>query len=274
MGCITLLSDFGMQDASAAIAKGILMQHIPKIPVIDISHEISPYHMGQAAYVASSAYSSFPKGAIHLLLFDLFSETAPKLVVAFHNEHYFFAPDNGIIPLMLGCNPDKSWLITSFTEGARYGNWLHHCANAIAKMQERPIDQLDYAKTTLIDAPKIYLPKLVNEATLLCDVAHIDHYENVALNINKQMFDKFVAGRKFEIRFKQTEVITKLANNYSDVENGEKLCRINGNNTLEIGINRGNAASLFGLKLGSSNNNIKINILNDSPYSSNELQIR
>ncbi len=270
MGCITLLSDFGMQDASAAIAKGILMQYTPELPVIDISHEISPNHMGQAAYVASAAYSAFPKGSYHLLLFDLFSEIAPKLVIAEHDGRYLLAPDNGIISLILGQTPKNAWIIKEFKKDGKYSDWVHFSAQIIASLQNRKLEDSGLTAYILKDSPSIYLPILADSQTLICDVAHIDHYGNAILNINKHKFGAFIAGRKFEIHFKQTERLSKIANNYSDVEDGEKLCRINSNNTLEIGINRGNAASLFGLKLGGRNNNIKIIKLNDSPNSTNE----
>ena len=102
MACITLLSDFGLQDASVAIAKGILMQHAPGLPIFDISHDIKPFHSGQAAYLLSSAYKNFPAGTCHILLFDLFSETNPRLVLCEHMDSYFLAPDNGLLPLALG----------------------------------------------------------------------------------------------------------------------------------------------------------------------------
>jgi S-adenosylmethionine hydrolase len=55
--------------------------------------------------------------------------------------------------------------------------------------------------------------------------------------------------------------IKDLKKNYRDVAPGKKLCRFNSNGYLEICLNQGKAASLFGLKLGSIHNDIKITFL-------------
>ena len=99
MACITLMSDFGLQDASVASAKGILMQYAPAIPIVDISHLIEPYHLQQAAYILASAYRNFPEGTCHVLLFDVFAEKDPRLLLCEKDGHYFLAPDNGILAL-------------------------------------------------------------------------------------------------------------------------------------------------------------------------------
>ena len=106
MSCITLLSDLGLHDASAAIAKGVIMQYADPSPIIDISHDIMPFHTGQAAYLLATAYRHFPLGSIHVILCDLFSNTDPDLVLCKHGGHYFLSPDNGIIPLALGLQPE------------------------------------------------------------------------------------------------------------------------------------------------------------------------
>src|SRR2546423_1818667 len=102
MPCITLLSDFGLQDASVAIARGILMQHCPGHPIIDISHEVKPFYTAQAAYLISSACKNFPAATCHVLLFDLFSDAMPRLALYESDGHYFLTPDNGLLPLALG----------------------------------------------------------------------------------------------------------------------------------------------------------------------------
>ena len=81
MGCITLLSDFGLADASVASAKGILIQHKPLANIIDISHQVEPFHLQQAAYLLLAAYSNFPKGTCHVLLFDIFSDNTPTMLL-------------------------------------------------------------------------------------------------------------------------------------------------------------------------------------------------
>ena len=55
-------------------------------------------------------------------------------------------------------------------------------------------------------------------------------------------------NRKFKIVFKRNEVIDTINNNYSSVFEGEKLAWFNSAGYLEIAINKGNIAGLFGLQ--------------------------
>jgi S-adenosylmethionine hydrolase len=253
---ITLLSDFGLKDASVAIAKGILMQHMPHVPIIDISHDVRPYHTGEAAYLLASAYKNFQPGSIHIALFNVFSDAVPKLTLSSHNAHYFLSPDNGVIPLALGGDPAQSWQCYDLRKPHTFIDWLHETGRVAAQLQKsEPGISLPTYK--LNQSSNSYVP-VESENTIICDVLHIDQYENVVTNITKAEFAALGKGRPFSIRFMQMEEITQISDDYADVKEGYKLCRFNSSGYLEICINRGKAASLFGLRLEGKNNNLKL----------------
>ena len=256
MNCITLLSDFGSQDAGVAIARGILMRHAPVHTIIDISHEIAPFQIGQAAYLLDSAYKHFPTGTVHILLFDIFSQPLPRLVLVFHNDHYFLAPDNGLLPLALG-SVNKVWECLVLNKGTTFSDWLNTMGILINQLSESTHEALGLRPTTLKSKTLRSQPALLGD-TIFCDVIHIDHYENVVLNITRQEFETLVQQRPFTILFMAMEEISEISTHYRDVRDGYKLCRFNSNDHLEICVNKGKAASLFGLRLGGKNNNIKI----------------
>lgn len=256
MACITLLSDFGQQDATAAVARGVLMQHNDKSNIIDISHDVTPFHTGQAAYLLATAYKNFPEGTCHVLLFDLFSEAVCRLVLCRYKGHYFLTPDNGLLPLALGLNNIDAYKILELKSAETFNDWLHTAAIAIHGLQEKK-DYVDYAPYLLKAAPEHYLP-LFENGKAKCEVIHVDHYENVVINVTRQQFESIGKGRSFQLQFIRVEEINEISNNYSDVKEGYKLCRFNSNDYLEICVNRGKAASLFGLRLGGKHNNIKI----------------
>jgi S-adenosylmethionine hydrolase len=82
-----------------------------------------------------------------------------------------------------------------------------------------------------------------------CHVIHIDRFENVVINLTKEIFEQVGKGRPFSIQFMRDEEIKQLSTHYYNVQEGEKLCRFNETGYLEIAINRGKAASLLGLQL-------------------------
>ena len=79
-------------------------------------------------------------------------------------------------------------------------------------------------------------------------IIFIDNFENVIVNISKEEFEEQRKGRSFKIVFKRDEVIEKISETYADVNEGEKLALFNSAGYLEIAINKGNAAGLFGLQ--------------------------
>jgi S-adenosylmethionine hydrolase len=248
MGCITLLSDFGLQDASVASAKGILTQYAPDMSIIDISHLIEPFHLQQAAYVLASAYKNFPKETCHVLLFDIYSEKTPRLLLCEKAGHYFLAPDNGILSLAFEAGVEHVWNCHELQAGGGFGEWLRITGETIAALREKKPADLKLNSCELKIAPQHWIPKVDNNS-LECHVIHIDRFENVVINITRPQFDSLGKGRPFRIQFMRDEEITEISNQYFDVKEGEKLCRFNSIGYLEICINRGKAASLFGLRL-------------------------
>jgi len=68
------------------------------------------------------------------------------------------------------------------------------------------------------------------------------------VNITHEQFEAHRRGRRFRITFVRSEVIDRIAETYADVPEGEKLALFNAAGYLEIAINKGNAAGLFGLQ--------------------------
>lgn len=248
MDCITLLSDFGLHDASVAYAKGVLMQHIPQLPIIDISHLIEPFHLPQAAYLLASSYKSFPVGTCHVALFDVFYDKQATLLLCEKDEQFFIAPDNGLLSMAFDSPVEKVWNCDTLKAEQGFKQWLYKTGALLAKLKTDKPENLSLTACTIKNAPTHWLPKIEGN-TLECHVIHIDRFENVVLNVTRAQFEKFGRNRNFKIQFMRDEEISALSNHYTDVREGEKLCRFNTAGYLEIAINRSKAASLFGLKL-------------------------
>ena len=108
MSIITLTTDFGIKDHFTANIKGAIFSELPDVNIVDISHQISPFNILEAAYIIQNSYKNFPKKTIHILGID--SEKTPenKHLVMILDGHYFICADNGIMSLVTKrINPDK-----------------------------------------------------------------------------------------------------------------------------------------------------------------------
>jgi hypothetical protein len=67
---ITLTTDFGHRDQYVATMKGVVLTICPQAVLIDISHEVRPQAIRQAAYLLASAAPFFPRGTVHVAVID------------------------------------------------------------------------------------------------------------------------------------------------------------------------------------------------------------
>lgn len=92
------------------------------------------------------------------------------------------------------------------------------------------------------------LQPLMNENYIEGQIIYIDRFENVVINVTKEQFESCRKGRSFKIFVMRDEFISHISDSYADVNEGGKVALFNTAGYLEIAINKGNAAGLFGLQ--------------------------
>jgi S-adenosylmethionine hydrolase len=107
---ITLTTDFGTADAFVASMKGVILSLNPGAVIVDISHNIEPQNILQAAFILSTACHYFSEGTIHLAVVDPGVGSGRKAIILKTPNAFFVAPDNGILSYIideLGKAPGK-----------------------------------------------------------------------------------------------------------------------------------------------------------------------
>ena len=97
---ITFTSDFGQRDYYVAAVKGVILSICPQARVIDISHQVAPHDLLEAAFVVASAYRTFPPETVHLVVVDPEVGSHRRGIVAHDGTYSFVAPDNGVLSLI------------------------------------------------------------------------------------------------------------------------------------------------------------------------------
>jgi S-adenosyl-L-methionine hydrolase (adenosine-forming) len=248
MAIVTLTSDIGQQDYLIGAIKGQLLQINPDFKLVDISHGLSPFNFSQAAYICRNAIKNFPPYSYHILLINLFDKKPEQLLMAFHNGQYLLCADNGLLTMILEEKPE--YVIGLNLDKSEPMNTLH-CAKTMGRAINRMLkgDRLqDIGELDSMFVEKHALKPLLGENWIEGQILFIDNFENVVVNITRQQFEEQRKGRNFVVTFKRDETITSISETYADVMEGEKLALFNSANYLEIAINKGNAAGLFGLQ--------------------------
>lgn len=248
MPLITLTSDIGSPDYLVGAVKAQLLQLNPDFQIVDISHNIPPFNYPQAAYVCRSAIKNFPEFSYHLILVNLFEKKPEQLLLAFHNNQYLFCADNGLLTVILEETPemviglplDKTAVKNTTYLTAVMGKVVNQLANG-ESVKNIGIPDVKFME-------KRHLRPTLDNNLIEGQIIFIDSFENVIVNITRQQFEEQRQGRNFRIVFTREEFIDRISETYADVAEGEKVALFNSAGYLEIAINKGNAAGLFGLK--------------------------
>ena len=258
MAIITLTTDFGMKAHFVGAVKGALLSEINDANIVDISHNISPFNVMEAAYVIQNAFSSFPKGSIHVIGVD--SELNPENshIAMVLNGHYFVCANNGILSMI--CNditPDQ--IVEVNIHDKIVGNFpvldifvkvaAHIARGGTLEVIGKPIDEVKPIKniTPFVGS---------DNNQLIGNVIFIDRYDNVITNIKKPFFETIQKGRRFEISARNHK-FKSIHKHYSDIvdfripidkrnDEGRGLVVFNSSDYLEIAMYKSNKATVGG----------------------------
>jgi S-adenosyl-L-methionine hydrolase (adenosine-forming) len=98
---ISMTTDFGLYDGYVGTMKGVIHTLLPDARVVDISHDVTPQQIHEAAFILYRAYRYFPASAIHLAVVDPGVGSVRRPIVLVTRHGTFVGPDNGIFTYVL-----------------------------------------------------------------------------------------------------------------------------------------------------------------------------
>jgi|TARA_B100001057_G_scaffold189165_1_gene189975 S-adenosylmethionine hydrolase len=267
MSIITLITDFGYKDQFVAQMKGEIYSNNPDSQVVDISHNISPFNIMEAAYIIENSYKSFPENTIHIIDVDSERTKEKKHIIVKLDNHYFITSDNGIMSILSqNINYHEIYEISILNELKPMESSLKTFSKVACHLSMGGKPEIVGKKINKLKNVKNLKPFVNSEKTqIISSIIYIDHFGNVVTNIKKSFFDEIGKGRKFEISARNYK-FNKIYSSYSDIINfnlpedqrsdeGKALIIFNSNKYLQISIYRSNpenvgtAATLLGLKI-------------------------
>ena len=101
MAIITLTTDFGLADNFVGVIKGVILSIAPDAALVDMTHEISPQDIHQAAFVLLTGFTYFPSSTIHVCVVDPGVGSDRRILAVRAVGQFFVAPDNGVLSYIL-----------------------------------------------------------------------------------------------------------------------------------------------------------------------------
>lgn len=247
---ITLLTDFGLADAYAAILHGIILGLNPAATVVDISHQVPPQDIRHGAYLLATAYRHFPRGTIHTVVIDPGVGSDRAALAAEANGHRFVGPDNGVLSHALA----GGWSALVRLEEPRF--WrpnpsrTFHGRDILAPVAAHlslgvALGDLGPPQPDLMRLPQS-TPVRRPDGTWLAHVIHVDRFGNLITDLQPDPAAlSRLAGAEVHGRF-----IDAVVRTYAEVPSGAPAILPGSEGYLEIAIRDGDARAELRAEVG------------------------
>ena len=254
MAIITLLTDFGIEDAYVGIVKGVILSVNSSARIIDITHNIAPGDVFRAAYLLETAYGYYPSGCLHVVVVDPGVGSSRGIVALEMDGHRFLAPNNGVLSAVLS---KGSEVRSVSVENSRYFlsplSRTFHGRDIFAPVAAHLSSGMDMNKLgpamnrhDLISLP-VPEPVFTEAPGIVGAVVAMDRFGNLITNIREGdlsgIYEQIQSGQ-LAIQIGD-RVIGGLSDTYESVAYGAPLALIGSTGRLEISVNGGSAGLVF-----------------------------
>ena len=242
---ITLTTDFGLSDPFVGIMKGVILGIAPNARIVDISNDIRPYDIFEAAFLLESTYRYFPEDTIHVVVVDPGVGSERRPIAAVSNRQIFVAPDNGVLSGVFGNEvyhiQNGSLFLDSISRTFHGRDIFAPVAANLAR--GAPIESVG---PRILDFHKKPLPRPRPQGDkLVATVLRVDKFGNIITNLRRADLRP-----NFTIRVAGLP-ITRLCGSFSEADPGEFFAIEGSAGYIEIALNQGSAAGRLHIERGS-----------------------
>ena len=258
---VTLLTDFGLEDAYVGVMKGVILGINPVACIVDITHAVRPGDIAGARFILANAARFFPAGSVHVAVVDPGVGSGRRAIIVRAGEFHFVGPDNGIFT---GFFPEAEKIVSITNEKFM-----------LRPRREKSFSAL-FAGGTTFDGRDVFAPAaawlsrgvmaeefgpeiedpvelplpgpVLEKGSIRGRVVHADRFGNCITDIGFDLLQRLGKEKEVLVRVKRRTI--GLVGFYLSRPDGRPHALINSSGLLEIFIPGGDAARALGLKAG------------------------
>jgi hypothetical protein len=261
---ITLTTDFGTGSPYVAAMKGVILSINPWVTVVDLTHDIRPQDVRQAALVLDDVTGRFPPSSCHVVVVDPGVGTDRAIVYAEIGHRRFVAPDNGVLSRLARRIPPSRIVRLAEPE-----YWLKpvsatfHGRDIMAPVAARlfpsPFTR-DAKMRGPLDPQKLGPP--LEELVMLDwpeakaspgridgEILDVDSFGNLITNVEAEVLALVPDPRHVRVQLGEHEV-EGVVSTYGDRPQGAVIALVGSSGRLELAVVGGSAATTLGVGVG------------------------
>jgi S-adenosyl-L-methionine hydrolase (adenosine-forming) len=254
--CVTLLTDYGLEDGFVAACHGVIAGICPPARIIDITHLIPPGDVRRGAAIMAQTVPYVPPG-VHVAVIDPGVGTRRRAIAIEAGERVFVGPDNGVL----------SWAATGARlrafELTNQELWLapvsatFHGRDIFAPVAAHVAGGRDVASVgeEIDPAGLVTLPpptRTVRDGTAEGEVITVDRFGNVQLSVTGADLEAVgvPCGETLTVMLGKHALKVTYAETFGSVGPGELVAYTDSVGQVALAVNGGNAAQRLGLPPG------------------------
>jgi S-adenosyl-L-methionine hydrolase (adenosine-forming) len=256
---IVFMTDFGVVDDSVAICRGVMYGIMPEVRIVDLTHQVTPFSIGDGARFLFGATPYYPAGTVFVVVVDPTVGSTRKAIVARSKRGQFFVlPDNGLLTLVEQRDGIESvreitnpnWMIGSKLSSTFHGRDIFSPVGAhMARGDdwsrvgpEMPVK--DLVRLELKSA------KIGDQGLSGMVIATDGPFGNLVTNVSAEDFLKlgYQRGQDVSIKIGDKDLRLKFVKTFSDVPVNEPLLYIDSRGHLALAVNQNSFAAIYGVK--------------------------
>jgi S-adenosyl-L-methionine hydrolase (adenosine-forming) len=232
-GIVTLLTDFGLEDAYVGAMKGAILTVSPRASIIDITHGVRPFAVLQGAFLLDSAWRAFPVGSVHVAVVDPGVGSDRKAIAFRAADHYFVGPDNGLFTFLNEPVSESVQLATPPEAAPTFHGRDLFAPTAARLATGAPLAELGKPRREEpLRLAEAWASK-VGEAWR-AEALHCDRFGNIISNLPIRALARIKAVNGHRVRTVET---------YEDAQPNELVALMGSSGRIEFALREGSAAS-------------------------------
>jgi hypothetical protein len=258
MPLVALLTDFGTQDIYVGVMKAVVLATCPEATLVDLTHEIAPQDIAQAAFCLAAAHTVFPSGSVFVAIVDPGVGSARRGLAIEADGWRFVGPDNGLFTLVLEQYPRaRVHVLRNRALFRPHVSATFHGRDVFAPVAAQLACGLPLAEVgpEIDDAVRLELgrARALDPDTWEAPVVHVDRFGNATTAFDAALLDVLLArveGASGALSVEVCGQVVPLVRTYTDVPPGAACALLGSAARLELAVREGHAARHLGLGVG------------------------
>jgi S-adenosylmethionine hydrolase len=245
---IVFMTDFGTANDAVAICKAVMLQIVPDVRIMDITHQVTPFSIEDGARYLAAVTPYYPANTVFVVVVDPGVGTSRKAIIAKSKKgQYFDLPDNGLITPVADRDgleaareiTNRSWMIGAGISSTFHGRDIFSPSGA----------HLAAGEDWTLVGPEVDVKSLVrlNVAVSTMDakgitgqvVALDDPFGNLLTDITSDDFKQmgYKIGDKVAVKIDGKPYTVPYAKTFMDVPAGQMLLYVTSRDRVGFALN-------------------------------------